>query len=139
MKYLHTMVRVRDLEKSLWFYGEVLGLKESRRVVYDEARFTLVYLTGKDSTNELELTYNWDEDEVLEAGRSFGHIAYEVDDIYKCCQRISDLGVIINRPPRDGKMAFIKSPDGISIELLQKDKALDIVSPWQEMKNIGSW
>jgi lactoylglutathione lyase len=140
MKFLHTMVRVTDLEASLDFYCNKLGLKEVRRSDYEQGRFSLIYLAapGDDSGAELELTHNWDP-ETLDGGRNFGHVAYQVDDIYATCQHLLDQGVTINRPPRDGYMAFIRSPDGISIELLQKGGALAPQEPWQSMENSGSW
>ncbi|MBN8443300.1 MAG: VOC family protein [Thauera sp.] len=138
MKYLHTMVRVRDLEASLKFYT-VLGLREVRRADYAKGRFTLVYLAAPgDEAAQVELTYNWDPEDYGSA-RNFGHIAYEVDDIYAVCQRLSDAGITINRPPRDGHMAFVRSPDLISIELLQKGGALAAQEPWASMPNVGVW
>ena len=139
MKYLHTMVRVRDVEESLDFYCNKLGLKEVRRTESEQGRFTLIFLST-DGTNEncLELTYNWDPEQYGE-GRNFGHLAYEVDDIYEFCQKLMDAGVVINRPPRDGNMAFVRSPDNISIELLQKGDALPPAEPWVSMKNTGKW
>ena len=139
MKYLHTMVRVSDLEASLAFYCEHLGLKELRRHESEQGRFTLVFL-GADENSEaqIELTYNWDP-ESYSGGRNFGHLAYAVDDIYGLCQKLMDKGVTINRPPRDGRMAFVRSPDGISIELLQRGDALDPAAPWSSMPNTGSW
>lgn len=147
MRFLHTMVRVRDLEQSLAFYCGLLGLREVRRMEHKAGRFTLVYLAApQDSVSGpagresplLELTYNWDT-ETYTGGRNFGHLAYEVDDIYAFCQSLMDKGVTINRPPRDGNMAFIKSPDGISIELLQKGPALPAAEPWASMANTGTW
>ncbi|ACI98034.1 VOC family protein [Rhodospirillum centenum] len=139
MKYLHTMVRVTDLEESLDFYCTKLGLKEVRRMENEKGRFTLVYL-GADENPEaqVELTYNWDP-EVYTGGRNFGHLAFAVDDIYATCQRLMDMGVTINRPPRDGYMAFIRSPDNISVELLQKGGALEPREPWASMPNTGTW
>ncbi len=139
MKYLHTMVRVSNLEQSLSFYCNTLGLRELRRVEVPQGRFTLVFL-GADENPEaqVELTYNWDP-EAYAGGRNFGHLAYEVDDIYAVCQRLRDAGVTINRPPRDGHMAFIRSPDGISIELLQRGNALPPQEPWASMPSTGSW
>jgi len=138
MKYLHTMVRVRDLEASLRFYT-VLGLREVRRADYAKGRFTLVYLAAPgDEAAQVELTYNWDAEDYGSA-RNFGHIAYEVDDIYAVCQRLSEAGITINRPPRDGHMAFVRSPDLISIELLQKGGALPAQEPWASMPNVGVW
>ena len=139
MKYLHTMVRVSDLDVSLDFYCTKLGLKEVARKEVPAGRFTLVFLAAPgDEEAQVELTYNWDPEE-YSGGRNFGHLAYQVDDIYETCQRLMDAGVTINRPPRDGWMAFIKSPDGISIELLQKGKALSPIEPWASMKNSGTW
>jgi lactoylglutathione lyase len=139
MKYLHTMVRVTDLEQSLDFYCNKLGLKETRRMENQAGRFTLVYLGADENPEaEVELTYNWDP-EVYTGGRNFGHLAFQVDDIYVTCQALMDKGVTINRPPRDGYMAFIRSPDNISIELLQKGKALPKQEPWASMANTGVW
>ena len=139
MKYLHTMVRVTDLDKSLDFYCNKLGLQELRRYDNDQGRFTLVFLSAPgDETAQVELTYNWEPEEYGE-GRNFGHLAYAVDDIYALCQHLQDNGVTINRPPRDGRMAFVRSPDNISIELLQKGDPLPAQEPWASMKNTGSW
>ncbi len=139
MKYLHTMVRVSDLEASLDFYCNKLGLEEVERYDYPEGRFTLVMLAAPgDEAAQVELTYNYDP-ETLTGGRNFGHLAYRVDDIYDICQRLMDQGVTINRPPRDGHMAFIRSPDNISIELLQKGEALPPKEPWASMPNTGEW
>lgn len=146
MQYLHTMVRVRDLDEALDFYCTKLGLCEVNRYDNKEGRFTLVFLAApddvarskKDSAPFVELTYNWDLEE-YSAGRNFGHLAYRVDDIYAICARLMEGGVVINRPPRDGRMAFVRSPDGISIELLQKGDALPPAEPWAEMGNTGSW
>ena len=139
MKYLHTMVRVSDLEASLDFYCNKLGLKEVERYDYPEGRFTLVMLAAPgDEAAQVELTYNYDP-EALKGGRNFGHLAYRVDDIYQICQRLMDQGVTINRPPRDGHMAFVRSPDNISIELLQKGEALPPKEPWASMANTGEW
>lgn len=139
MKYLHTMVRVTDLEQSLDFYCNKLGLKETRRMENPAGRFTLVYLGADENPEaEVELTYNWDP-EVYTGGRNFGHLAFQVEDIYATCQALLDKGVTINRPPRDGYMAFIRSPDNISIELLQKGKALPKQEPWASMANTGVW
>lgn len=142
MKYLHTMVRVSNLEASLDFYCAKLGLVEQRRTENEKGRFTLVFLaapedTGKDAPM-VELTYNWDP-ETLSGARNFGHLAYGVSNIYETCQRLHALGVIINRPPRDGRMAFVRSPDGISIELLQRGAALAPAEPWSSMPNTGAW
>ena len=139
MKYLHTMVRVTDLELSLDFYCNKLGLKELRRYDNDKGRFTLVFLAAPgDEEAQVELTYNWDPEEYGE-GRNFGHLAYAVEDIYALCQHLQDNGVTINRPPRDGRMAFVRSPDNISIELLQKGEPLPAQEPWSSMENTGSW
>jgi len=139
MKYLHTMVRVSDLDESLQFYCDKLGLVEHRRYDNDAGRYTLVFVgAATDQSNAIELTYNWDPESYTE-GRNFGHIAYEVENIYETCQRLMDSGVIINRPPRDGYMAFVRSPDDISIELLQKGKALEPQEPWASMENTGHW
>lgn len=139
MRYLHTMVRVRDLELSLDFYCAKLGLKEIRRTEHTQGRFTLVFLaTEGDETAQVELTHNWDPEE-LSGGRNFGHLAYAVDDIYELCQRLMDGGVTINRPPRDGRMAFVRSPDSISIELLQRGEPLPAAEPWISMPNTGEW
>ena len=139
MKYLHTMVRVSDLEASLDFYCNQLGLQELRRVDVEAGRFTLVFLAAPgDEDAQVELTYNWDPEEYGE-GRNFGHLAYRVDDIYALCQTLMDGGVTINRPPRDGHMALVRSPDNISIELLQKGDALPPEEPWASMQNSGHW
>ena len=139
MKYLHTMVRVTDLEKSLEFYCKHLGLEEIRRRDSEKGRFTLVFLAAPgDEDAQVELTYNWDPEDYGE-GRNFGHLAYLVDDIYAMCQRLMDAGVTINRPPRDGRMAFVRSPDNISIELLQRGDALAAAEPWASMQNTGRW
>jgi lactoylglutathione lyase len=139
MKYLHTMVRVTDLEASLDFYCNKLGLQKIRESVNEKGRYTLVFLAAPgDEDAQIELTYNWDP-ETYTGGRNFGHLAYEVDNIYQLCQRLQQSGVIINRPPRDGRMAFIRSPDNISIELLQKGGALEPQEPWLSMPNAGSW
>ncbi len=139
MRYLHTMVRVSDLEVSLDFYCQKLGLEELRRFDVEAGRFTLIFLAAPgNDVAQLELTYNWDP-EPYPQGRNFGHLAYEVEDIYETCQLLMDRGVTINRPPRDGHMAFIRSPDQISIELLQKGKALPPQEPWSSMENVGEW
>lgn len=139
MKYLHTMVRVTDIDASLKFYRDALGLEEVRRIDNPQGRFTLIYLAAPGNHDaQVELTYNYDP-EVYTGGRSFGHLAYEVEDIYAACQRLMDQGVTINRPPRDGWMAFVRSPDGISIELLQAGKPLAPAEPWASMQNTGSW
>ena len=139
MKYLHTMVRVKDLDDSLDFYCNKLGLVEVARKEVPQGRFTLVFLAAPgDEDAQVELTFNWDPQE-YDGGRNFGHLAYAVDDIYESCQRLMDMGVTINRPPRDGHMAFVRSPDGISIELLQHGEALPPLEPWASMENSGSW
>lgn len=146
MQYLHTMVRVGDLNKSLDFYCKKLGLREIRRMDNEPGRFTLVFLAAPadeqrardDAAPLLELTWNWDEDK-YDGGRNFGHLAFRVDDIYATCQRLLEQDVVINRPPRDGRMAFVRSPDGISIELLQRGDALPIAKPWADMANTGTW
>lgn len=139
MKYLHTMVRVTDLDSSLEFYCKQLGLEELRRYDNEQGRFSLIFLAAPgDSEAQVELTYNWDPEEYSE-GRNFGHLAYAVDDIYALCQHLQDCGVTINRPPRDGRMAFVRSPDNISIELLQKGEPLPAKEPWASMENTGSW
>lgn len=146
MRYLHTMVRVKDLEQSLHFYCTVFGLTETHRIENEKGRFTLIYLAAPDDMDsaknkhspELELTYNWDKED-YHGGRNFGHLAYEVDNIYETCKHLSEQGIVINRPPRDGHMAFIKSPDGISIELLQKGEKLAPQEPWASMNNTGTW
>lgn len=139
MKYLHTMVRVSDLMESLDFYCNKLGLVELKRHESTTGRFTLVYLAAPgDEDAQLELTWNWDPEEYT-GGRNFGHLAYAVDDIYDLCQKLMDAGITINRPPRDGHMAFVRSPDGISIELLQKGESLPAQEPWASMESVGSW
>ena len=139
LKYLHTMVRVRDLDASMAFYCDLLGLQEVERYEYPEGRFTLVMLAAPgDEAAQIELTHNWDRED-LDAGRNFGHLAYEVEDVYALCDKLSDAGVTINRPPRDGRMAFVRSPDGISIELLQQGEAQPAREPWSSMANSGSW
>ncbi len=139
MKYLHTMVRVSDIDKSLQFYIDNLGLTELRRSHNEQGRFTLIFLAAAgDEDAQIELTYNWDPEE-YSGGRNFGHLAYEVDNIYETCERLEKGGVTINRPPRDGRMAFVRSPDGISVELLQKGNALPPKEPWQSMPNTGVW
>ena len=139
MKYLHTMVRVSDLEASLDFYCNKLGLEEVGRHEVPQGRFTLVFLAAHgDEQAQLELTYNWDPEEYT-GGRNFGHLAYAVENIYQTCRRLMDAGVTINRPPRDGHMAFVRSPDDISIELLQRGKALPPEEPWASMPNVGEW
>ena len=146
MRYLHTMVRVTDLDASLRFWCDLLGLEEMRRMDNEAGRFTLVFLAAQadrersaaERAPEVELTFNWDP-ETYTGGRNFGHLAYKVDDIYAACQRLMDGGVTINRPPRDGHMAFVRSPDGISIELLQEGERLPPAEPWASMPNTGSW
>jgi lactoylglutathione lyase len=154
LRFLHTMVRVKDLDASLRFYCDGLGLKQVRRMDNEKGRFSLIFLSADEDAHmgahdglrgqaEVELTYNWpDENGNVEdygGGRNFGHLAYEVDDVYAICQHLSDMGVVINRPPRDGSMAFVRSPDGISIELLQKGPALAPAEPWVSLPNIGNW
>ena len=143
MKYLHTMVRVTDIEQSLRFYRDALGLELLSRRDNDAGRFTLVFLAAPgDPSAQVELTYNWPKEgvgEIYSGGRNFGHLAYAVDDIYATCQRLLDHGVAINRPPRDGHMAFVRSPDNISIELLQAGAALPPAEPWKSMPNVGVW
>lgn len=139
MKYLHTMVRVNDLDASLDFYCNKLGLKLTRKNEYPNGRFTLAFVSAPGDDNAaIELTYNWDREE-LAGGRNFGHVAYAVDDIYATCQKLMDAGVTINRPPRDGRMAFVRSPDNISIELLQAGQSLPPQEPWASMANSGVW
>ncbi|HEY4317975.1 MAG TPA: VOC family protein [Herbaspirillum sp.] len=139
MKYLHTMVRVVDLDASLRFYRDALGLEEVRRSEHEKGRFTLVYLAAPgDHDAQIELTFNWDPEEYA-GGRNFGHVAYQVDDIYATCERLMQHGVTINRPPRDGHMAFVRSPDNISIELLQANGSLPPAEPWLSMPNTGAW
>ena len=139
MKYLHTMVRVRDLDTSLQFYCGALGLRELRRIENEKGRFTLIFLAAPgDDDAQVELTFNWDPED-YRIGRAFGHLAYEVEDIYAACQRLRDHGVTINRPPRDGRMAFVRSPDNISIELLQAGGSLPPREPWASMPNTGEW
>ncbi len=146
MRYLHSMIRVSDLDAALDFFVNKLGLVEVRRADYEAGRFTLVFLAAPEDAEEakatrspvVELTHNWDPEE-YDGGRNFGHLAYEVTDIYDTCQRLMDAGVAINRPPRDGRMAFVRSPDGISIELLQRGDSLPVREPWASMANTGSW
>ena len=139
MRYLHTMVRVSNLESSLDFYCKKLGLKEIKRVDHEAGRFTLVFVAAPGQEDcAIELTHNWDPEQYA-GGRNFGHVAYEVDDIYALCARLRDSGVTINRPPRDGHMAFVRSPDGISVELLQKGERLPPKEPWASMQNVGAW
>ena len=141
MRYLHTMVRVRDLPAAIRFFCEGLGLQEIRRRDSEQGRYTLVFLgqMADGDTPQVELTYNWDQIEPYTTGRNFGHVAYEVDDIYATCQRLIELGYTISRPPRDGRMAFVRSPDLISVELLQKTPALEPAEPWISMPNVGEW
>lgn len=139
MQYLHTMVRITDIDTSLAFYRDALGLIETKRMENEKGRFTLIFLSARDTPNaEIELTYNWDP-ETYTGGRNFGHLAFNVDNIYEACERLQKHGVTINRPPRDGHMAFVRSPDGISIELLQKDGSLPPQEPWLSMPNTGAW
>ena len=146
MRYLHTMVRVTDIDQSLDFYCNKMGMVETRRIENEAGRFTLIFLAASDDVEAgkssaaplLELTYNWDPED-YSGGRNFGHLAYEVDDIYATCQKLMDAGVTINRPPRDGRMAFVRSPDNISFELLQKGGAKEKAEPWASMENTGSW
>lgn len=146
MRYLHTMVRVTDIDESLDFYCNKLGMKEVKRIENEGGRFTLIFLAAPEDEKAgemsgaplLELTYNWDPEE-YSGGRNFGHLAYEVDDIYETCQKLMDAGVTINRPPRDGRMAFVRSPDNISLELLQKGGAKEKAEPWASMGNTGEW
>ena len=141
MKYLHTMVRIKNIDESLDFYCKKLGLNEIKRKESEEGKFTLIFLSADDSDNDtglLELTYNWDSENYTK-GRNFGHLAYRVKNIYETCQKLMEGDVIINRPPRDGHMAFVKSPDGISIEILQEGEHLSPQEPWLSMQNIGSW
>ena len=147
MRYLHTMIRIRTVEESLDFWCNKMGLKETRRIENEQGRFTLIFLAGnkdesrakQDNSPELELTYNWEPEDDLGNSRNFGHLAYKVDDIYATCQQLMDAGVTINRPPRDGRMAFVVSPDNISIELLQEGDAQTPAEPWLSMENSGSW
>jgi lactoylglutathione lyase len=147
MRYLHTMVRVTDIDASLRFWCDGLGLSEVSRREYPDGKFTLIFLAAEEDGEQfsrtrspaLELTYNWDSDEDYHGGRNFGHLAYEVDDIYATCQHLMDMGVVINRPPRDGRMAFVRSPDQISVELLQKGEAQSPSEPWASMGNTGEW
>lgn len=147
MRYVHTMVRVTNVDESLDFWCNKMGLVEIRRNDYPAGKFTLIFLAAPKDVDsatanqapELELTYNWDSEETLETGRSWGHLAYRVDNIYELCQRLMDAGVTINRPPRDGRMAFVKSPDNISVEFIQEGEALPPQEPWASMENTGSW
>ena len=140
MKYLHTMLRISDIESSIEFYCDALGLQEIRRIEVKEGKFTLIFLAAEgDESSQIELTYNWEGDDLGEGSRNFGHLAYHVDNIYETCSRLKDSGVTINRPPRDGHMAFIRSPDNVSVELLQKGLPLKPKEPWISMENIGEW
>ena len=139
MKYLHTMIRVLDLDAALRFFCDQLGLVETRRRDSERGRFTLVFLAAAPGEPEIELTHNWDEEAPYSGGRNFGHLAYAVDDIYALCARLAEAGVVISRPPRDGRMAFVRSPDGISVELLQRGEALPPQEPWASLPNTGSW
>ncbi len=139
MKFLHTMIRVQDVDASLDFYINKLGLKEIRRRDVPQGKFTLIFLATAEGEAEIELTHNWGSEEKYDSGRNFGHLAFEVDNIYQTCKTLQDSGVVINRPPRCGHMAFVKSPDNISIELLQKGEALPPQEPWLSMENTGSW
>ena len=141
MKYLHTMVRVTNIDESLDFYCNKLGLKEIRRMQNEKGKYTLIFLGAENSDDRyslLELTYNWEPEEYT-GGRNFGHLAYSVKNIYETCKKLMDNGVVINRPPRDGHMAFVRSPDGISIEIIQEGESLPPQEPWQSMENTGSW
>ena len=140
IKYLHTMVRVKDIALSKWFYCDLLGLNEIRRHENEKGQFTLIFLAAPEQEEvAIELTYNWNSEESYSEGRNFGHLAFEVENIYEVCQKLQNEGIIINRPPREGRMAFIRSPDQISIELLQKGSPLEIKEPWKSMENIGFW
>lgn len=141
MRFLHTMIRVLDLDAALRFFCEGLGLVEVRRRAYEQGRYTLVFLAAPDAPDgaQLELTHNWDQTEAYGGGRNFGHVAFETDDIYARCQRLIELGYTISRPPRDGRMAFVRSPDKISVELLQRGAALAPAEPWTSMPNVGEW
>ncbi len=138
MRFLHTMVRVLEVDRAVAFF-KLLGLKEIRRKDHEKGRFTLIFLATADGESEIELTHNWDQEEVYSEGRNFGHLAYEVDNIYESCQKLHEGGVTISRPPRDGYMAFVRSPDQISVELLQKGDPLPIEEPWASMPNQGEW
>ena len=140
MKYLHTMLRISDKESSLDFFINALGLKEVRTIDVEEGRFSLIFLAAEgNEESQIELTYNWDGDDLGNGSRNFGHLAYEVENIYEVCKKLQDKGITINRPPRDGRMAFVKSPDNISIEILQKGEALEPAEPWLSMESNGSW
>ena len=139
MKYLHTMIRIKDINESLRFFCDGLGLRENKRIDNEKGRFTLIFLSApNDDQAQIELTYNWDGDDLGDGSRNFGHLAYRVDNIYETCQRLMDMGYIINRPPRDGHMAFVRSPDKISIEILQEGN-LEPQEPWASMQNTGNW
>lgn len=139
MKYLHSMVRVRDVDASMKFFCDGLGLVEQGRYDSEEGRFTLIFLAAPgDESAQVELTHNWD-DQQYDGGRNFGHLAYQTDDIYELCEKLQKQGIVINRPPRDGRMAFVRSPDNISVELLQKGRSLPTQEPWASMPNIGDW
>ncbi len=140
MKYLHTMLRIKDIDSSIDFFCGALGLNEVRRIEVEEGRFTLIFLAAEgDESSQIELTYNWDGDELGKGSRNFGHLAYEVENIYETCSRLKDSGITINRPPRDGRMAFVRSPDNVSVELLQKGSSLEPTEPWISMENVGEW
>ena len=140
MKYLHTMLRISDKESSLDFFINALGLKEVRTIDVEEGRFSLIFLAAEgNEESQIELTHNWDGDNLGNGSRNFGHLAYEVENIYEVCKKLQDKGITINRPPRDGRMAFVKSPDNISIEILQKGEALEPTEPWLSRENNGSW
>ena len=139
MRFLHSMIRINDLEKSLDFFVNKLGLKQVKRNDYEKGQFSLIFLESEGSDAQVELTYNWDNKEDYSDGRNFGHLAFQVENIYETCQKLQESDVTILRPPRDGKMAFVKSPDGISIELLQKGEALTAKEPWLSQKNSGAW
>ena len=140
MKYLHTMLRITDKESSLNFFVNALGLKEVRTIDVEEGRFSLIFLAAEgNEESQIELTHNWDGDNLGNGSRNFGHLAYEVENIYEVCKKLQDKGITINRPPRDGRMAFVKSPDNISIEILQKGEALEPTEPWLSMEYYGSW
>jgi lactoylglutathione lyase len=140
IKYLHTMIRVTNIDESLHFFCDILGLKEVRRTENNTGKFTLVFLSAPNQDEvTIELTHNWDSTEKYDEGRNFGHLAYEVSNIYEMCEKLANAGITINRPPRDGRMAFIRSPDNISIELLQEGNALDLCEPWLSMPNHGKW
>ena len=139
MEFLHSMIRVKDLDKTLHFFVDLLGLKLDRRKDYEQGRFSLVFLKSEGTNAEIELTYNWDHEVEYTTGKNFGHLAFRVENIYEICEKLQSAGVVMNRPPRDGHMAFVKSPDDISIELLQKGDALPQQEPWLSLENIGDW